>query len=468
SRKVAVEMYKLISQIKNAPEVAVVISKPEEFKEEIKGEIRTEEIEKRFRDSEDPLKIVIVCDMWLTGFDVPCLSTMYFDKPLKNHTLIQAVARVNRVFKNKQGGLIVDYIGIADDLGKALNKYDPAMRRETLIPLKKVIDKMLEKYDIVKSMLAGIDFSKWKFLEGEKLNHFLNQAVEKIITDPENGVLNKKRKERFLKESLSLIKLHSFVMPHKEAYEIKKEIDFIKAIRSSLIKRTIVKNKSLISEGMETTIKELVSKSIVAEGVIDVLSLKNKEKPDISILDEKFLEEVRKTKYKNLTIEILRKLLSDEIKIRKKKNRIRYSSFLELLEKIIEEYENRMISASKVIERLVELTKEIKKADNKAKETGLTDEELAFYDAIIDKKIIKQDEKIKKIVKELVKVIRRDITIDWTNSEIIKARIRDNVRLILLKNQFKPKEVENITNVVYQQAVYLFNDSVYSRPVYSQ
>ena len=460
SRRVAVEMYKLISNIKDAPEVAVVISKPEEFKGEIKGETRAEEIEKRFRNEEDSLKMVIVCDMWITGFDVPPLHTMYFDKPLKNHGLMQAIARVNRIFKDKAGGLIVDYIGIADDLKKALSVYDPEVRKETMIPLQDIVNKMLEKYDIVRAMLNEVDYSKWKYLEGEKLAKVLQQTVNMIITDPKDETLDEKKKEGFLKESLQLIKLYAFVMPHKEAYDIKNDVDFFKAVRGVLIKRTLIREKTGIEDGLESTIKELLSKSIAAEGIIDIFALKEKEKLDISILDDRFLEEARKIKYKNLAIEILKKLLADEINLRMRKNAIRYRSFLELLEKIIEEYEDRVISASKVIERLIELAKEIKKSDETTKQMDLSEEELAFYDAIASQKMINQDERIKELVKELVKLIRRDLTIDWTNNEIIKARIRDNARLLLLKNQFQPKETEEITNLIYQQATLLYRDYV--------
>lgn len=205
-----------------------------------------------------------------------------------------------------------------------------------------------------------------------------------------------------------------------------------------------------------------MAESIAAEGVIDIFALKGKGKADISILDEKFLEEIKKLQYKNLAVEILRKLLEDEIRLRMRKNNIRYRSLLEMLEKLIEEYENRMISASKIIEKLIELAQEIKKADKEAEETGLSEEELAFYDAILSKKIIRQDEKIKELVRELVRIIRRDLTIDWTNNEIIKARIRDNVRLLLLKNNFKPEETEELTNVIYEQALALFKDYAFN------
>jgi type I restriction enzyme, R subunit len=461
SRRVAVEMYKLLKELPNAPEVAVVISKPEDFKDDIKGEIRADELEKRFKNPDDPLKMVVVCDMWLTGFDVPCLTTMYFDKPLKNHGLIQAIARVNRVFKDKQGGLIVDYIGIADDLKKALSIYDAPIREEAMISIEEIINKMLEKYDVVKSILNGVDYSKWKYLEGEKLAQLLQQAINTVITDPKDGTLDDKRKERFLKESLALIKLHAFAMPHKEVYEIKDDVDFFKAVRANLIKRTIPTDK-IPEKDFDSIVKELIAKSITAEGVIDIFALRGREKVDISILDEKFLEEVKKLQYKNLAVEILRKLLEDEIRLRMRKNNIRYRSLLEMLEKLIEEYENRMISASKIIEKLIELAQEIKKADKEAEETGLSEEELAFYDAILSKKMVRQDEKIKELARELVRIIRRDLTIDWTNNEIIKARIRDNVRLLLLRNNFKPEETEELTNVIYEQAFALFKDYAFT------
>ncbi len=461
SRRVAVEMYKLLREQPNAPEVAVVISKPEDFKDDIKGEMRADELEKRFKNPDDPLKMVVVCDMWLTGFDVPCLTTMYFDKPLKNHGLIQAIARVNRVFKDKQGGLIVDYIGIADNLKKALSIYDAPIREEAMISIEEIINKMLEKYYVVKSMLNGVDYSKWKYLEGEKLAQLLQQAINTVITDPKDGTLDDKRKERFLKESLALIKLHAFAMPYKEAYEIKDDVDFFKAVRANLIKRTIAKDK-IPEKDFDSIVKELIAKSITAEGIIDIFDLRGKGKIDISILDEKFLEEVKKLQHKNLAIELLRKLLEDEIRLRMRKNNIRYRSLLEMLERLIEEYENRMISASKIIEKLIELAQEIKKADKEAEETGLSEEELAFYDAILSKKMIRQDEKIKELVRELVSIIRRDLTIDWTNNEIIKARIRDNVRLLLLRNNFKPEETEELTNVIYEQAFALFKDYAYT------
>jgi len=463
SRNVAVKMYQLIKKIPNSPEVAVVVSNPQEFKDKIQKEIDNNELEKRFKNPDDPLKMVIVCDMWLTGFDVPSLTTMYFDKPLKNHTLMQAIARVNRVYKNKTGGLIVDYIGIADDLRKALNLFDSKFKDEALTSIEEIKNKMYEKYDIVKAMFEGIDYSKWNYLSGEKLAQLFQKSLNHIVTDPKTGNLDEKRKESFLKESLALIKLHNFVMPAKEAYEIKKDVDFFKTLRAALLKK--IKVKTPIFDGdlkLEEPLKELVSKSIAAEGIIDIFSFEQKEKLDISLLDEKFLNKAKELKHKNLTIEILRKILEDELKIRIRKNRFRYYSLLESVQKLIESYENRLISASRILERLVELAKEIRKVDDEVKNIGLSEEELVFYDAIKSKKNIFEDEKLKKIVKDLVREIRRDLIIDWTNNEIIKARIRDKIRFLLLKNNIKTTEIEPLTKDLYEQSFYVFKDYNFS------
>lgn len=460
SRKVAVEMYKLLSKIEGAPEMAVVVSKPEEYRGEIQNEIRPVEIEGRFKDPDDPLKIVIVCDMWLTGFDVPHLHTMYFDKPLKNHSLIQTIARVNRIYKDKPGGLIVDYIGIADDLRRALNIYDAKIQKETLISLQEIITKMQEKYNFVKSILRGVDYSNWKYLEGEKLAQLFQQTINTIITNPKTNKIDESQKKRFLKESQLLLHLFAFAMPHQEAYSIRNDVEFFRAVRNALIKRvsTAKEDREILSK-TTSTVKELISENIAAEGIIDIFALKDKKKAEISILNEKFLEEIRKIKYKNVAIEALKKLLNDEIKIRMNRNRFRYKSLLELLEKVIEDYENRVISSTRVIERLIDLAKEIKTKEKEGISLGLGEEELSFYDTIAQSgKVALKDEEIKNLVKELVKTIRRDLTVDWTNNEVIKSKIRANIKLLLLRKNIPQKEVENISETIYSHAAFLFKN----------
>jgi type I restriction enzyme R subunit len=457
SRRIAVEMYQLIQGQPRAQEAAVVISKPEEFAGKTQSEVNPRELERRFKNPDDPLKMVVVCDMWLTGFDVPPLHTMYFDKPIKNHTLMQAIARVNRIFKDKPGGLIVDYIGIADDLKKALSIYSSDVRRETMIPIGEVIAKMLEKYDVVKAMLNGVYYSEWRRLDDARRAELFQQAIDAVITDPKSGSLDEERKKRFLKESELLLQLFALVMPHHEAVKIRHEVEFFSAVKKAIAKRVAPKIPIGVGPEIESTIKELISRSVAAEGVIDIFDLKGK--PDISIFDEKFLEEVRKMRFKNLAIEALEKLLRDEINIRMRRNRVRYRSLAEILDQIIEEYENRIIDSSKVIEQLIDLARKIKNAETEGANLGLSDEELAFYDAIAaGKRAIDKDGKLKVLVKELVKIIKRDLTVDWSNNEQIKARIRANARLLLLRNEFPSDESEKVVEDIYQQALALYRD----------
>lgn len=458
SREVAVKIYQLISQNSQAPEVAVVISKIQDFKDRVQEDLNIKNIEERFRKSEGSLRMVIVCDMWLTGFDVPCLTTMYIDKPMKNHTLIQAIARVNRIFKDKQAGLIVDYVGIADDLRKALNIYSEKDVMETLIPLHVLINKMLEKYDIVKSYFAGVDYTGWKKLPNVELARLLQKSVNQIITDVKTSRINEKKQERFLKEVTTLNKLWAFVLPHKEARDIRDEVEFFQAVKRAIVKRIIRKTKE-VPEELDTTIKELISKSIAAEGIIDIFEMKGKQKPEISIFNEKFLEQLKKFSYPNLAIQVLKKLLNDEIRLRTKKNIIRYTSLKEKLEKLIEEYRKGFVNSAEIIEELIKLAKEIKEQEKEGEKLGLSEEELAFYDAISQgKKYIKNDEELKKIVRELIKTIKKDLTVDWPNNEQIKARIKANVKRILLQKGYPPKETEPTVEIVMHQTRNLFQD----------
>ncbi len=428
SRKTAVEMYKIISKILNEsacaedsadkPEVAVVISKPEDFPE-LKQSRDTKELEKRFKNPSDSLKLVIVCDMWLTGFDVPSLHTMYIDKPLKNHTLMQAIARVNRIFKDKPGGLIVDYIGVADDLKKALSIYSSGIQKEAMIPIEEIIAKMMEKYDIVRAMFTGIDYKTWKSLKCAELAQLFQKSVNNIITDERSGKIDDEKKKRFVKETELLSQLFAFAMPHREANAIRNEVEFFQAIKKAIVKRIVIRAEG-IGLDIESAVRELVSKAISAEGVIDIFNMKGKGKPDISIFDEKFLEEVKNMKYKNLSVDVLRKLLNDELRVRMKKNLVRYKSLLDMLEDIIEKYENNIINSTKVIEKLIDLAKEIKKVEKLSEGMGLSEEEMAFYDAIsTGRKSINGNGELKELVRELVKIIKRDLSIDWMNNDII-------------------------------------------------
>ena len=285
------------------------------------------------------------------------------------------------------------------------------------------------------------------------------KSVNSIITNEKTGTLDEERKNRFLKESEILFKVFALAMPNHEAVRIRNDVTFFQAVKRAIVKRIVIAGMAEIDIEIESALRELVSKSITAEGVIDIFAMKDKTKPDISIFDEKFLEEVKNMKFKNLAIETLRKLLQDELRIRVRKNGVRYRSLAELLDQIIEEYENNIINSTKVIERLLELAREIKSAEKAGIGLGLSEEEVAFYDAIsVAKKSELKNGELKDLVKELVRIIKRDITVDWTNNEIIRSRIRADVRLLLLRNKFAPEETESVLNLVFDQAKSLYKD----------
>jgi len=457
SRRIAVDIYNLILKIKNAPETAVVISGNHEFNDEIQKEQDNKELEKRFKNPEDPLKIAIVCDMWLTGFDVPHLHTMYLDKPLKGHSLMQAIARVNRRYKDKEGGLIVDFIGVADNLKKALAIYTSDIQKQALIPIEKIIQKMLEHYEKVKEFFVDVNYKNWKKMSAGEQATLFQKSINMVISDPLTGGFSVGRKKDYLGLSQRLYKLFSLVMPHKEANDIRDEVEFFEGVRRGIIKSMIV-DPIYIDKKTESAVRDLISKNITAEGVIDIFAQYRKEKPDISILDEKFLDEVKNARFKNLTVEVLHKLLEDELRFREKTNILRYKTLLEKLEEIIEEYENNIINSAKVIEELIKLAREIRKAEEAGEGLGLSSEEMAFYDAIAAGKKSLKDKELKSLVKELVSAVRRDLRIDWTDHEVTKARIRTNVRLILLRHNISFEEVDKITAKVYEQVRFLYQD----------
>ncbi len=460
SRRIAVDLYNLMKIIPGAPEMAVVISKTEDFKDRIQSDTDLKSLEKCFKNPSDSLKVVIVCDMWLTGFDIPCLHTMYLDKLLKNHSLMQAIARVNRIFKDKPGGLIVDYIGIANNLKKALAIYSSDIRKEAMIPLDDVIQKMHEKYDVVKTIFEGVSFGKWRELQGQDLAGLFQEAVNAVITNPRNGLLDEGREKRFMQEAEQLFKLHALVMPHIEANKIRNDVAFFQAVKKTVAKRIIVDNGP--NEGViDSILRELVSKSIAAEGIVDIFALREKGRPDISILDEKFLEEVKQMRFKNLAVETLRKLLNDEIRTRSRTNTARYMSLLELLEKIIEDYKKNIIDSSKVIERLVQLAHEIKKVASAGSEIGLTEEEMAFYDSLkaSDANVL-NEEGFKETAKEILKIVKRNLSVDWIQSEVAKAKIRALIRVTLLRSDVQNEDIDPLLESVLKQAIALYGDYV--------
>jgi type I restriction enzyme R subunit len=428
SREVAVELYNKIKEIPNAPSVAVVISgnkqkDPPKFHPHIRNKHQMEELLSNFKNpSKDP-KMVIVVDMLLTGFDVPCLHTMYIDKPMKNHNLLQAIARVNRVYKDKPGGLIVDYIGIADDLKKSLAKYTLEAIGQFFTDIKSVIAQLKEEYDIVSSMFYGINYKNWRNLDPQQLSNLTVSAYNLLDTE--------EKKKNFIKHFLALKKLYTLASPHPETIKIKDDISFFEMIKKMIVKYSITTSRE-IARDLEYEINQLISKSISAQEPIDVFSLLNKEKPDISILSEDFLSQIKEIKQKNYAVELLAKLLNDEIKVKMRKNPYRYKSLYERLKELIEKYNAKTLEASEIIEKLVEIARELREKIQEGKRLDLTEEELAFYDFLLSKGISENYEEVKEIAKLIVEKLGGYVKIaDWNKKETIKAKIRKALKDVL-------------------------------------
>lgn len=457
SRPIAVAMYNAIKKIEGAPECAVIISGMEDFPGQIQSEHDVKKLEKRFKKANDPLRLVIVCDMWLTGFDVPNMHTMYLDKPLKNHGLMQAIARVNRVYKDKPGGLIVDYIGIAENLKKALAIYDSDVQKEAMIPLDEIIGEMKKLHREVAGYFLNIDFSGWRQKKGVELVTLFQSSMNEVISN--EGRLSDERKMAYMSAVSKLSKLHALVMPGDEAMKIATDVQFFQSIREAINKQTVVPH-IIFPEATESAIRSLVQDAVQAEGVIDLFTKEGEQKKSISIFDDKFAEEIKKVKYQNLAIDTVRKLLDQEIKVRSRTNKARYETMLTLLTDLIEKYENNVISSAEIIKHLLEIADEIKKLDEESKELGLSEEEVVFYDTLAaDPDLKNAGIDIKEFVKDLTKRIRRDLAIDWTNNETIKARIRQNVRLLLLQKGFTELvQTERLIESIYQETVRVYRE----------
>lgn len=421
-------------------------SDPVEWQQHIRNKNRREALANNFKKPEHPFKLVLVRDMWLTGFDVPSLHTMYVDKPMRGHGLMQAIARVNRVFKDKPGGLVVDYLGIADELKKALSDYTERDRDITGIPQEEAVAVMLEKYEIVSSMLH--DFYYLKFFRGtpsEKIT-IIKEAMEHILS-LEDG------KSRFMQSVTELSRAFALSVPHEKALEIRDNVGFFQTVRASLAKNTTGEGRGPAM--LDSAIKQIVSEAVASEGVIDIFASAGLKKPDISILSDEFLEEVRHMPQRNLALETLKKLLNDEIKARSRRYLVQSRSFAEMLEQTIRRYQNRTIDAAKVILELIELAREMREAHKRGEKLNLTEEELAFYDALeTNDSAVKVlgDEILRTIARELVETVKKNVTIDWTVKESVKAKMRTMVKRILRKYGYPPDKQEKATQTVLSQA----------------
>lgn len=416
-----------------------------EWQPHIHSKEKRRELANRFKDAKDPFRIVIVRDMWLTGFDAPCLHTMYVDKPMQGHGLMQAIARVNRVFKNKPGGLIVDYLGLADQLKKALATYtESGGRGNPTFDTAAAIAVMLEKYDIACDMMHGFDRDKW--VDGKPSERLaLIPGGQEHILEQEDG------KRRFVQVVTELSKAFALSAASDEAAEIRDDVSFFQAIQAALGKKAGERGKS--PEQIDAAIRQLVSKAISADGeVIDVFTAAGLKNPDIGILDDRFLAEVRGLKHRNVAAELLEKLLKDELKVRSKHNLVQSQLFSEKLQKTLNSYHNRAISTMEVIEELIRLAKEVQAAGNRE---GLTKDEWAFYDALATSESAKDamgDDKLKVIAAELITKVRQSVTIDWTLRESARARIKVMVKRILNKYGYPPDLQEDAIKTVLMQA----------------
>ena len=456
SRKVAIELYKAIKKIPNAPSIEVVISgnkqrDPEDYHPFIRKEKDLEDLLNNFKDPEKDPKMVIVVDMLLTGFNIPCLHTMYFDKPMKNHSLLQAIARVNRVFKDKPAGLIVDYIGIADDLRKSLSQYTLSAINQVLTNINEVINVLKEKYDIVSSMFYGLNYQNWKRLTPEELAQLTVSAYNLLNSED--------LKRKFIKNYLALKKAYALASPHPEIIKIKDDIMFFEMIKKMIVKYSSASRKE-ISRELEYEISQLISRSISANEPVDIFSLIKKDKPDISILNEELLSKIANLTQKNYAVDLLMKLIKDEIRPRVRINPYRYKSLYERLLRLIEKYNIKLLNTVDVINELIEIAREIRKKIEEGKELNLTEEELVFYDRLLKEGIFANKEEIIRLVKEIQKELGYYVKIvDWHKKDSIRARIKTIIKVALatsLGGRIEYQKIDKLSSELCERLEFMY------------
>jgi type I restriction enzyme R subunit len=461
SRNIAVKLYSTITKYR--PEwhneevdkgvIKVIMtsaaSDPREFQRHSTTSAQKKLLAKRMKDPDDELKVVIVCDMWLTGFDVPCLHTMYIDKPMSGHNLMQAIARVNRVFKDKPGGLVVDYIGIADNLRSALSQYTPSDRKTAGIDPQIAIDLMVEKYEQIKGILHGFDNSD--YIEGSASQRMdcIVRGVDFILGKDEDD------KKEFLNFVAEIGKAYALCSTSEKAQEINIEISFFKAVKAGIIKLLPKDKPRKTKDQIEYEIGQLVSKSVISEEVVDILASVGLNKPDISILSDEFLEEVKGLPQKNLALELLRRLLDGKIKAIAKKNVVQAKKFSEMLETSVNQYTKRSLETAEVIKALVSMAKDMNNLHKRGEELGLSDDELAFYDAISENESAREfyeNDVLKQIAKELTISIKSNMKVDWDVRESVRAQMRITVKRLLRKYKYPPDKQGDAVTLIIEQA----------------
>ncbi len=463
SRRICVDLYNALIKLRpewEAETLKVVMTGSAEdgpeWQKHIGNKQRRRELANQLKDPKNPFKIVIVRDMWLTGFDAPCLHTMYADKPMQGHGLMQAIARVNRVFRDKPGGLVVDYLGLADQLKKALVTYtESGGQGNPTFDTAQAIAVMLEKHGIACDLMHGFNWDKW--ISGTPTERLqLIPAGQEHILEQDDG------KKRWVQVVTELSRAFALCAASDAATAIRDDVSFFQALQAALNKQSSQNRKT--PEQIDAAIRQLVSKAITTEGqVIDVFTAAGLPKPDISILSEQFLAEVRGLKHKNVAAELLEKLLKDELKVRSRRNLVQAQVFSEKLKKTLNAYHNRAISTMQVIEELIKLAKDLDAATKRGEDLGLTDDEIAFYDALATNDSAKHamgDDKLKVIAAELITQVKKSVTIDWTLRESARAKIKVMVKRILNKHGYPPDLQEEAVKTVLAQAELLCADWV--------
>ena len=459
SRRICVELHRELVRLRpqwqdaddTKGEIKVVMtgsaSDPLDWQKHIRSKSGRETLANRFRDPDDPFRVVLVRDMWLTGFDAPSLHTMYVDKPMQGHGLFQAITRVNRVFKDKPGGLVVDYLGLANDLRKAVENYTRSGGKgQAAFNKADAIAVMLEKHEVCCAMFHGFDWSPWVNGGAQGKLSILPPAQEHILAQKDG-------KERFLQAVMELTKAFTLSVPDEEAIRIRDDVNFFQTVRAAILKKAPSEQRT--EEDLDSAIRQIVSRAVASEGVVNIFAEAGLRNPDISVLSDDFLAEVRGMPHRNLAVELLQKLIRGELSTRRRQNVIQARSFAGMLEDAIRRYQNRTIEAAQVIEELIELAKEMREDFARGQELGLNEDELAFYDALeTNDSAVKVlgDETLRTIAQELVETVRRNATIDWTVRESVRAGMRNAVRRVLRKHGYPPDKQDKAIETVIEQA----------------
>lgn len=454
SRKAAVKYKRHIESIDGAPEVEAVISNPDELMDNPPSE---DELKRRFKDAgdnEDPMKIAVVCRKWTTGFDVPSLHTMYIDRPAKNHDLLQTIGRVNRKYKDKEGGLIVDYIGIAENLKTALNKYTSDIQEQAMADIETAVETMHRKHEKVNDFFEETEYENWQDKEGAELQRLSHRAQNEVL-DPKDPTENREdRKKDFMDAVTQLEKAFSLVTPHEEAEVIRSDIVFFRGIKQNL--RATTGPKLGGSDEIDSAIKEIVSDGISAQDVVEVAGFEDWQdgKP---VLSEEFLQDVDNVEHENLQVELLMKLIRGEISARKSGNISKYQDFEDSLEDTVNKYNNRSISTQEVINELRNFAEELQEEERREERLNLSKEELAFYDAIASNTEQDIDEEdLREIAKEVKELLQENVEVDWTDRTKMQSKIKREVKALLRENGFKHSQYDPLIEPIVTQAEALY------------